>query len=94
MTQQMTRPPGTACQSCAMPMQEASDFGTEADGSQAEEYCQYCYQNGAFTSDISMEEMIEISAKGMTEATGTPEGDAKELLARILPELKRWRVAA
>lgn len=94
MTQQMARPEGPFCQSCSMPMQQPDDFGSEADGSKADEYCHYCYQDGAFVSDVSMAEMIDISAKGMSEAMGTPEADAKQMLAGILPELKRWKVPA
>lgn len=33
------------CQCCAMPIDETT-FGTEADGSKNEEYCQYCYDTG------------------------------------------------
>ncbi len=29
------------CQSCAMPMQNPDDFGTNADGSKNNEYCSY-----------------------------------------------------
>ena len=36
------------CQCCAMPIDETT-FGTEADGSKNEEYCQYCYADGHFT---------------------------------------------
>lgn len=39
------------CQSCAMPMTE------ELYGSKNEDYCIYCYENGEFTADISMEEI-------------------------------------
>jgi hypothetical protein len=77
-----------------MPMQEASAFGTEADGSKAEEYCHLCYQDGAFTSDVTMEQMVDISARGMSEAMGTPEAQAQEMLRGILPNLKRWQTAA
>ncbi len=37
------------CQSCAMPMQNPDDFGTNADGSNNNEYCSYCFRNGKFT---------------------------------------------
>ena len=47
------------CQSCAMPMMKDEDYGTNQDGSKNEEYCTYCYQSGAFTADITMEQMIE-----------------------------------
>ena len=33
--------------------------GTNADGSRSEDYCMYCYKNGAFTQDFTMGQMIE-----------------------------------
>ena len=34
------------CQSCGMPLSEEV-LGTNADGSKNEEYCIYCYKDGA-----------------------------------------------
>jgi hypothetical protein len=48
------------CQCCAMPIDETT-FGTEADGSKNEEYCQYCYADGHFTKECTMDEMIELN---------------------------------
>ena len=42
------------CQCCAMPIDETT-FGTEADGSKNEEYCQYCYADGHFTKECTMD---------------------------------------
>ena len=48
------------CQSCGMPMGQTDEFyGTEADGTKSREYCNYCYENGAFTANCTMEEMID-----------------------------------
>lgn len=47
------------CQSCGMPMNKASDFGTYDDGSLSTEYCHFCYKQGAFIDKgITMEEKI------------------------------------
>ena len=44
-------------------------MGTNADGSCNNEYCNYCYRNGHFTSpDITMEEEIEICVPFMKQA--------------------------
>jgi hypothetical protein len=40
----------TYCQSCGMPMHNPEVRGTEKNGSQSNEYCSYCYQNGTFTN--------------------------------------------
>ena len=44
------------CQSCAMPLYNDEVLGTNADGSKNEDYCIYCFKDGEFTSDMSMEE--------------------------------------
>lgn len=77
------------CQSCAMPMTD-DDFGTEKDGSKSEEYCKYCYQNGEFTSDITMEEMIDFCVPKTAEATGMSEEEARKMSEEFFPQLKRW----
>ena len=43
-----------------MPLTE-DILGTNADGTKNEEYCIYCYKDGAFTGDFTMEEMAELS---------------------------------
>ena len=45
------------CQSCGMPLNDHV-LGTNADGSKNEEYCMYCYRDGKFLQDCTMEEMI------------------------------------
>ena len=45
------------CQSCGMPLTEEV-LGTNADGSKNEDYCMYCYKDGKFLQDCTMEEMI------------------------------------
>ena len=44
------------CQSCGMPMGDTDElYGTEADGSKSTDYCSYCYADGAFTSECTMD---------------------------------------
>ena len=45
------------CQSCGMPLTDEI-LGTNADGSKNEDYCIYCYRDGKFLQDCTMEEMI------------------------------------
>lgn len=54
------------CQSCGMKMQ-AGDFGTNADGGESREYCKYCWNDGKFTSDKTLEEQIEINLQFLNE---------------------------
>ena len=82
------------CQSCGMPLTEEI-LGTNADGSKNQDYCIYCYKDGAFTSDCSMEEMAEHCSKFVAEYnkhTGqnlTAE-EYKQGLLQFFPTLKRW----
>ena len=82
------------CQSCGMPLSAAfGNFGTEGDGSRADEYCSICYQAGAFTKpDQTLAEMIESSVENMTTDLGMSEEKARELASTFLPGLKRWNV--
>ena len=55
------------CQSCGMPLTSNEVCGTNADGSLSADYCTYCYQNGKFTQDCTMDEMIEHCAQFVEE---------------------------
>ena len=59
------------CQSCGMPLINEI-LGTNADGTKNEEYCSYCYKDGAFTDDLTMEEMVESCASSWMSTTRTP----------------------
>ena len=80
------------CQSCAMPMGNTNElYGTEKDGGKSPDYCHYCYQNGEFTSQCSMDEMIEFCVKPMTENDPSmTETTARQIMQQVMPTLKRW----
>jgi hypothetical protein len=85
-----TQPQGPFCQSCAMPMQKPEDFGTNANGSQNQDYCRYCYQKGKFTTpNITMEQMIEKCASIMKQMN-IPEAQIEQTKT-FIPMLKRWK---
>ena len=71
------------CQSCGMPLKEAL-FGTEKGGTVNKDYCVYCYKDGSFTSECTMEEMIEICIPFMEEQ-GMKKEEARGLLEKELP---------
>ena len=80
------------CQSCGMPLENETLCGTNADGSASADYCSYCYQEGHFTQDCTMEEMIDFCAKPMAEHTpGLTVEEAKARMRQYFPELKRWK---
>ena len=79
------------CQSCAMPMTEEAHFGTNADQSKNEEYCCYCYENGAFKQDITMEEMMAFCAPILVREGVCPDEEtARASMMAYFPKLKRW----
>ena len=81
------------CQSCGMPMGNTNElYGTERDGSKSIDYCKYCYQNGVFTADVGMDEMINFCVNPMVENNpGMTETAAREMMKKFFPVLKRWR---
>ena len=81
------------CQSCGMPLTGApQELGTEKDGSPNPDYCTYCYQNGAFTRDCTMQEMIDFCTPIMAQNhPGMTESDAAARMRSFFPQLKRWK---
>lgn len=78
------------CQSCGMPLDKEELFGKNKDGSQNEDYCKYCYQDGEFVDDVTMEEYITMCAA--FEEIGDLKGEAaKDYYRKLLPTLKRWK---
>lgn len=78
------------CQSCAMPLQEPRQFGTEAGGAASAEYCCYCYRGGKFTAELSLQQMQDKLVALARERKFMPETEARKLAETVLPKLKRW----
>jgi len=77
------------CQSCTMPIDNPADRGTEKDGSRSNEYCKYCYHDGAFTQpNVTFEEMKSFMSNQM-QKMNLPD-DIIQLSLKSLPHLKRW----
>ena len=78
------------CQSCAMPLTDEL-FATNEDGSKNEDYCMYCFKDGEFTSDMSMEEMMNFCIEKMVEVHPEMDKDeASAMMKEVFPKLKRW----
>lgn len=83
------------CQSCGMPLTNEI-LGTNADGSKNEDYCIYCYKDGAFTGDFTMEEMAEYCSMFVEEynkntGKNLTACEYKQELLKYFPVLKRWK---
>jgi hypothetical protein len=81
------------CQSCGMPLSESGEMnGTNVDGTKSDDFCMYCFKNGAFNAALTMEEMIDICAPHMVAANeNMTEEDAKDMMRTFFPTLKRWQ---
>ena len=84
------------CQSCGMPMETPEMFGTNADGSKNDDYCTYCFKDGKFTQDVSMDEMIEVCIQYLDEFNKDSEkkvtaDEARTMMKDYFPSLKRWK---
>lgn len=84
------------CQSCGMPMTAPEHYGTGADGSASPDYCTYCYKDGAFTADVTMDEMIEHCAQFVDEFNRDSgqlftKEEAVVQMKQFFPHLKRWQ---
>lgn len=78
------------CQSCGMPMKkDPLHGGTNADGTQNELYCSYCYREGTYTFNGTVEEMQEF-CKGKMIEQGSPKWMAW-LFTRGMKRLGRWK---
>ena len=78
------------CQSCAMPMGDERLYGTNADGSKNSDYCIYCYKDGKFLQQVTMEEYIEMMVPFAGQANMTGE-QMREYCKSVYPTLKRWK---
>lgn len=84
------------CQSCGMPMAKPEEFGTNADGMPSDDYCCYCFKNGAFAQELTMDEMIEHNLEYLDEFNKDSDvqftkDEARAHMKEYFPQLKRWK---
>ena len=82
------------CQSCGMPLDSDELLAHEADGSLNEHFCKWCYEDGHYAYECTMEEMIEHCLPHMVDpAAGITEETARSWMNALLPTLDRWKKA-
>jgi len=84
------------CNSCGMPLKNDSDCGTFSDKTINFDYCKYCYDDGKFLQDCTMEQMIEHCCQFLdkiNEQIPYPmtKEQYKDMMNKMLPMLKRWK---
>ena len=77
------------CQSCGMPLEDEF-LGRGSDGALNEKFCKWCYDEGHFLSDCTMEEMQEQCVSIMVQQ-GVEESAAQQHMVSVLPQLERWK---
>lgn len=79
------------CQSCGMPIPTDDLLGNNKDGSKNQDYCKYCYKDGEFTENVTLDEYIEKMCSMFAQQAGMTNEEMKECCQKILPTLKRWK---
>ena len=75
------------CESCGM-MLSPDEYGTDSDGAKTDHYCKWCFEQGKYTYETSMEAMIEDCAPRLAENTGMTNDEAVSLMGAVLPHLQ------
>jgi len=80
------------CQRCAMPLENPEEIAKNADGSNNEDYCCYCYENGAFLyPEATLEDVIESCLPHVVPDVFPDEAAAKAAMNEHFPTLKCWK---
>jgi hypothetical protein len=80
----------TFCQSCGMPLDKEEAKGTEKNGLKSNEYCKYCFVDGAFKNPKMNLEDMENNVKNKMKKLELHEY-AIQKAVNMLPALKRWK---
>ena len=78
------------CQCCGMPLSEDDMLSREPDGSYNEDYCKWCYTDGAFAYE-SKDGLLEFLISHMPNPDNTPEEVRKSQYDQYLSQLKHWK---
>lgn len=81
------------CQSCGMPMGTTDElYGLESNGKLSKDYCKFCYDDGEFVDDCTMEQMMNLCIDlNVAYNEYLDPDDAKKLVEGFFPSLKRWK---
>lgn len=76
------------CQCCGMPLEDAI-LSKEPDGTFNEDYCKWCYADGAFAY-ATLEELVDFLCTHMASPDQSPQA-LRAYLQECLPRLKHWQ---
>ena len=84
---------GPFCQSCGLPLYQPADFGTGDAGVRVNDYCIFCFRDGAFTEPgLSKKMMVERCIEILVRRHVMAESDARSHVRQSMSRLKRWRL--
>ena len=78
------------CQCCGMPLTEDEMVSHEPDGAFNEDYCKWCYTDGAFVYE-SKDQLIDFLLAHMPNPDETPDEERRTFLDNSLSTLKHWQ---
>ena len=78
------------CQCCGMPLTEDGMISKEPDGSFNEDYCKWCYADGAFVY-VSKDDLIDFLILHMPNPENAPEEVRRSQYGQYLSQLKHWK---
>lgn len=80
------------CQCCGMPMGADDVISREPDGTFNEEYCKWCYTDGAFTY-ADKESLLDFLVGHMPNPDKLDDGTRRSQFDAFLSQLKHWSVS-
>ncbi len=83
-------PRALVCQCCGMPLSEDGLLSREPDGSFNEDYCKWCYTDGAFAYE-SREALLEFLLGHMPNPENLPDEARRSAYDGYLSQLKHWK---
>ncbi len=78
------------CQCCGMPLSEDGFISREPDGSFNEDYCKWCYADGAFAYPTKSS-LVDFLVAHMPNPDQTPDTERRKLFDEQLSRLKHWK---
>lgn len=79
------------CQCCGMPLNDDEVISREPDGAFNEDYCKWCYTDGAFVYE-SKESLLSFLLQNVPNPDNTPEETRRQQFDWGLSQLKHWKI--
>ena len=81
------------CQCCGMPLSEDGFISREPDGAFNEDYCRWCYADGAFVYG-TLDQLLDFLTPRMAAQFNAAPEDVRPRLETQLLGLKHWKVGS